>query len=95
VAVWTAEDPDGDPVRVVIPTSQIFLSANASLGTKEFDPYKQKTIYKYRRKDVASTYQIPKSIALMMVEEIKRYGSQASSVLQALRNKRSQKFGGS
>ena len=95
VAVWTAEDSSGKPVRVVVPTSQIFLTDNASLGTKEFDPYKQKTIYQYQRKDIDMAYKIPLPIAQMMIEQVKRYGAESSSSLQGLRNQRSQKFGGS
>lgn len=95
VAVWMAEDSKGSPVRVVIPTSQIFLTKNASLGTKEFDPYKQKTIYQYRRKDIKNNHKIPEHVAKMMISQVEKYGAEPSSSLQGMRNQRSQKFGGS
>jgi len=39
-------EPAG-PVRVVIPTTQIFLDESDYWGTKKFDPCRQKTIYEY------------------------------------------------
>ena len=95
VAVWMPEGKDGKHVRIVIPTSQIFLSKNASLGTKEFDPYKQKTIYQYSRKDVMADYKIPSNLAKMMLEQVKKYGGNSSQVLQKMRNARSFNFDGS
>ena len=95
VAVWMPKGVDGNRVRIVIPTSQIYLSANASLGTKEFDPYTQKTIYQYHRKDVDSDYKIPAELAKTMVEQVKKYGGESSLTLQKKRNKLSAYLGGS
>lgn len=49
VAVWTTPGKTG-PVRVVVPTSQIFLSGGETLGTGGFDPWTQRTIYRYGTK---------------------------------------------
>lgn len=95
VGVWTAENKKGEPVRIVIPTSQIFLSATATLGTTGFDPYKQKNIYRYSRKDVTKDHKIPKALAKMMLTQVKKYGAKPSSYLQARRNRLSNQFGGS
>jgi len=95
VGVWTTKSKQGKPIRIVIPTSQIFISSNASLGTKEFDPYKQKVIYNYSRKDILSNYKIPKNIATMMLNQAKKYGAESSIILQKRRNRLSKKFGGS
>ncbi len=95
VAVWMAAGADGKEARVVVPTSQVFLTSNATLGTKIFNPYTQKTIYPYHRKDVSMNYKIPTSLVNAMIEQAKRYGGEPSSVLQARRNKLSQKMGGS
>ena len=95
VGVWTTVDNHGKPVRIVVPTSQIFVSATASFGTKEFDPYKQKVIYEYNRKDVMKDHKIPKKLAEMMILQVKEYGAKSSSYLQARRNRLSGKFGGS
>ena len=95
VAVWTAKNNSGKPVRIVVPTSQIYLSSQASLGTKEFDPYKQKTIYNYSRKDISYDHKIPKKLALMMIEQAKTYGFKSSLQLQERRNRLSRQFNGS
>lgn len=95
VAVWSTKNSKGKSVRIIVPTSQIYLSADATLGTKEFDPSKQKNIYKYRRKDVSKNHKIPMELAKMMLAQIEKYGHQSSSELQKRRNKLSKRFGGS
>ncbi|MDM8514815.1 hypothetical protein QUF76_01355 [Desulfobacterales bacterium HSG16] len=95
VAVWTSMDKRGKPVRIVVPTSQIFIDANATLGTKEFDTGKQKNIYDYSRKDVIPTYKIPGPLARMMITQAKKLGGKSAVYLQARRNRLSKKFGGS
>ncbi len=95
VAVWTTENKNGNLVRIVIPTSQIFISENATLGTKEFDPYKQKNIYEYSRKDIQKDHKISAGLAEMMIRQVKEYGAKPSSYLQDRRNRLSQLFGGS
>jgi hypothetical protein len=47
VAVWVVYPANGEEVRVVVPTSQIFLTVNDSFATRKFDPWHQKTIYEY------------------------------------------------
>jgi len=95
VAVWTTKGINGQPVRIVLPTTQIFISENATLGTTEFDRDKQKTIYDYERKDISLNYKIPISVATMMLNQAKTFGAEPASVLQKRRNKLSKKFGGS
>ena len=95
VAVWTPNDKEGNPVRIVVPTSQIFISSKATLGTREFDPEKQKIIYDYHRKDVPSTHKIPAPLAEMMIAQVKKFAGKSSQFLQARRNRLSHQFGGS
>lgn len=38
VAVWELHPANGAEIRVVVPTSQIFLDVNDSFGTKKFNP---------------------------------------------------------
>lgn len=95
VGVWTSQDSHGEPVRIVIPTSQVFISANASLGTKQFAPYKQKVIYDYERQDVPLNQKIPKALAEMMLNQVRSFGDKPASYLQDRRNRLSNKFGGS
>src|SRR5215207_9111906 len=51
VAVWTVRPG----VRVVVPTTQIFLEENDRFGTRKFDPWTQKNIYEYTRRDAPDT----------------------------------------
>lgn len=95
VAVWTAQGRDGKPKRIVVPTSQIYLSQEPTLGTDEFDPYKQKTIYDYNRKDVSSDFLIPLPLAKMFLAQAKQLGERGSTELQKERNSLSERFGGS
>ena len=95
VAVWTAIGKSDKPVRVVVPTSQIAIGASATLGTKEFDPNKQKTIYNYARHDVTLAYKIPAPMAQMMITQVKKYGGKSAAFLQSRRNRLSRKFDGS
>lgn len=45
VAVWTTPGTTS-AVRVIVPTSQIFLSSGETPGTTQFDPATQRTIYR-------------------------------------------------
>ena len=95
VAVWTVTDRDGKPVRIVVPTSQIFLDAEASLGTRGFDPWKQKTIYEYRRKDAKADLVLPAALARFFVERSWAEAHRPQLELQRARNERSSRLGGS
>lgn len=88
VAVWTVRSAEGTPVRVVVPTSQIFLTQGDSLGTKGFDPWSQKTIYEYRRRDVKGTHVIDGALARFFVAQARRYAGLPQLELQRLRNER-------
>jgi len=89
VAVWTIKKPNGKEARVVVPTSQIFLSPQASLGTTEFDPWTQKTIYEYRRKDVEENYQFTADLARRFIQKAQANARASQATLQELRNIRS------
>jgi hypothetical protein len=95
VAVWTVTDERGTPVRIVVPTSQIFLDADASLGTRGFDPRKQKTIYEYRRRDAKPELELPAALARFFVERSWAEAHRPQAELQRARNDRSSRLGGS
>lgn len=95
VAVWTITDGQAAPVRVVVPTSQIFLDDDASLGTDGFDPWRQKTIYEYRRRDVRDDAELPGPLARFFVARAWAEIERSQVELQADRNARSAKLGGS
>jgi hypothetical protein len=90
VAVWTVGKS-----RIVVPTSQIFLDENQSLGTNGFDPWTQKTIYEYRKLDVTKDLFLTVDLARFMMEEIERNIAKPAAELQQMRNQRVEKYGGS
>lgn len=89
VAVWTVQSADAKPVRIVVPTSQIFLTEDDSLGTRGFDPWSQRTIYEYRRRDVKGTHALEGELARFFVTQARRHGGLPQLELQRLRNERS------
>ncbi|MBC8071985.1 MAG: hypothetical protein IAG13_26895 [Deltaproteobacteria bacterium] len=94
VAVWTVPGEHG-PVRLVVPTSQIFLDDDASLGTDGFDPRKRKHIYEYRGKDVHGDTELPAALVRELVERTWTDADRSHAELQRRRNARSRELGGS
>jgi hypothetical protein len=90
VAVWIPNNASAKPVRVVVPTSQIFLDGEQSLGTTAFDPWKQKVIYDYRRVDVSKETKLPASLARAMISAVQKNAHLSQKELQTQRNQREQ-----
>lgn len=93
VAVWTTPGPAG-PVRVVVPTSQIFLDANATLGTRGFDPWAQRTIYDYGTRQLPLRTPLTPDTWARLVDPLSQT-SLSAVTLQARRNARAREVGGS
>ncbi len=85
VAVWVLHPANGVEVRVVVPTSQIFLDAHDSFGTKKFNAWHQKTIFEYRRRDVPDTFELPKPLFDFFLRQMERYAGASDSTLQEIR----------
>ena len=85
VAVWSVNPAGGRVVRVVVPTSQIFLEEGDDFDTRKFDPWRQKTIYEYTRRDVADSFEIPKPLAEFFLLQIDRYAGASNDTLQRIR----------
>jgi hypothetical protein len=85
VAVWTLHPANGAEVRVVVPTSQIFLGVNDSFGTKKFNAWHQKNIYEYKRRDAADSFELPKPLFEFFVQQISKYAGASDSTLQEIR----------
>jgi hypothetical protein len=85
VAVWVLKPSIGPLIRVVVPTSQIFLEESDSFDTKRFDPWRQKTIYEYTRRDVPDTFELPKSLVDFFLKQVDIYGGASDATLQRLR----------
>lgn len=93
VAVWTTPGEAGN-VRVVVPTSQIFLAAGETLGTNGFDPSTQRTIYRYGTKalplNTALTPELYRRLSAPLVES-----ARPAAELQRERDARAARVGGS
>jgi hypothetical protein len=85
VAVWVVRPASGPVVRVVVPTTQIFLGETDRFDTRKFDPWHQKTIYEYTRRDVPDSFQIPKPLFDFFLEQVDKYGAASDATLQQLR----------
>ena len=85
VAVWELHPTVGPAVRVVVPTSQIFLGMSDSFGTRKFNPWHQKTIHQYTRRDVADSFVIPKPLFDLFLLQVGKYAGASDSTLQQLR----------
>jgi len=85
VAVWQIRTPTRPPVRVVVPTSQIFLAETDTFGTDRFDPWRQRTISEYTRRDAALDLRLPAPLLAFFLAEAKRYGGASDDALQRLR----------
>jgi hypothetical protein len=85
VAVWQIPLPARPPVRVVVPTTQIFLDEDDLFGTKRFDPWEQRAIHDYTRRDVPASLRLPPELLAFFVARAERYGGATDETLQRLR----------
>jgi hypothetical protein len=85
VAVWTLRPAAGIVVRVVVPTSQIFLDQTDTFDTRKFDPWQQKTIYEYTRRDVPDSFECPSPLFDFFLSQLDKYGGASEATLQQLR----------
>lgn len=85
VAVWVLKPASSKVIRVVVPTSQIFLAETDHFDTKKFDPWRQKTIYEYTRRDVPDSFELPKPLADFFLRQLDRYAGATDTTLQRLR----------
>lgn len=81
VAVWMVRPT----VRVVVPTTQIFLAENDLFGTRRFDPWTQKNIYEYTRRDAPDDLAIPPPLYEFFLSQMDKYGGASDLTLQRLR----------
>lgn len=87
VAVWVVDAQGPTPARIVIPTSQIFLDGAQSLDTDRFDPWGQKRIFDYTRRDVAADARLPAALARHFVARVRAHGAESRGALQTRRNR--------
>jgi hypothetical protein len=85
VAVWVLHPAGGPEVRVVVPTSQVFLTVNDSFATRKFNPWHQKTIYEYRRHDAPDAFELPRPLFDFFLQQMDKYAGASDSTLQQIR----------
>jgi hypothetical protein len=85
VAVWVLRPTAGPVIRVVVPTSQIFLTESDTFDTRKFDPWRQKTIYEYTRRDAPDSYELPKPLFDFFLQQVDKYAGASDATLQCLR----------
>jgi hypothetical protein len=85
VAVWVVRPTIGPVVRVVVPTTQIFLAEDDLFDTKKFNPWRQKTIYEYTRRDAPDTLELSKPLFDFFRQQVDKYGGASDLTLQQLR----------
>ena len=85
VAVWVLHPAGGAEVRVVVPTSQIFLGVNDSFATRKFNPWHQKTIFEYKRRDAPDSLELPKPLFDYFLRQVDQYAGASDSTLQQIR----------
>ncbi len=85
VAVWVLHPTNGSEVRVVVPTSQIFLEVTDSFGTRKFNAWHQKTIFEYKRHDAPDSFEFPKPLYDFFLAQIDKYAGASDSTLQEIR----------
>jgi hypothetical protein len=85
VAVWVLHPTQGADVRVVVPTSQIFLEVTDSFATRKFNPWHQKTIYEYKRRDAPDALELPNPLFDFFLQQTDKYAGASDSTLQQIR----------
>lgn len=83
-AVWVLRQPP-EAVRIVVPTTQIFLDETDYFGTRKFDPWRQKNIYEYSRRDVADSFELPKPLFDFLLQQMDKYADASDVTLQLIR----------
>lgn len=85
VAVWFPKVDSKKEIRVIVPTTQIFLKPNDYFDTNKFEPWRRKTLWEYTPQDVPDTYTIPKLLAEHFLSQIDKYCGASEKTLQKLR----------
>jgi hypothetical protein len=93
VAVWVIRQPVRD-IRVVVPTTQIFLDEADLFATTRFDAWRQKHIYEYSRRDVPDSFELPGALIDYFLRQADGYAGASNIVLQRLRYLREAVFNG-
>lgn len=87
VAVWRIATSPRE-TRIVVPTTQIFLTQSDTFGTRGFDPWKQAKIYEYGRRDIADDARLPPTLIAFFLAQNDKYARASGLSLQRMRQLR-------
>lgn len=94
VPVWKLTDRGGNEVRIVLPTSQIFLEPMDGLGTRAFKTWYQRAVHDYSREDVSGATVLPADLVAFFLRQAARYAGASDRTQNALRVLRARFMGG-
>lgn len=94
VSVWVIPRRTDPPIRVVVPTTQIFLDETDMFDTTTFNPWTQRNIYEYAGQDVPDSYTIPSTLVQFFIRQIETYTGATDDTLQRIRYLRESVFCG-
>jgi hypothetical protein len=83
VAVWEVPRDKRHVARIVVPTSQVFLSPEAGLGTRQLPT--ERVLFAYARRDLKFDAEIPGALARFLLGRSRALGGLSSEVLSARR----------
>lgn len=90
IAGWAPRQLSGPARVVLVPTTQIFQSCEASFDQTSFKAPKR--VYEFPRYDVRDSSEIPASLARFLLEQVRAYGEASPPLLALIRAKRAELF---
>jgi hypothetical protein len=91
IAAWEA----APGVRVLVPTSQIFLSCDATFDDTAFSPTKQRKVFEFPARDVPDRFMLPAGLTTFLLDQVTHYAGASLEILGALRLHRAIALGSS
>ncbi|WP_437909733.1 hypothetical protein WME95_18730 [Sorangium sp. So ce327] len=91
IAAWDV----APSVRVLVPTSQIFLSCDATFDRTTFLPSKQRFVYELRVTDALDSVPVPRPLAAFLLDQVAHYAGASLDVLAMIRTHRALRYGSS
>jgi hypothetical protein len=90
VAVWELRRAphgrkEGERVRILVPTSQVWLSRIATLGTREFKT--NHPVFAYQRKDLRLDRELGIGLVRYLIGQLEAYGARSDEELIERRNR--------
>lgn len=82
-------------VRVLVPTTQIFVGCDDTFDRVAFDPKVQKTVFPFPPWDISDDLELPPALASFLVTQTTAYAGASTEVLAAIRVHRAVKLGSS